>query len=59
MLSLLGFTSYAHMHSITYRTEILKKWVEKFLRILFYVDQEFITYPLHNVKSSISEYISL
>ena len=29
MLSLLGFTSYAHMHSITYRTEILKKMGRK------------------------------
>lgn len=50
MLSSLGFTSYAHMHSITYRTEILKKMGRKISENSFYVDQEFITYPLHNVK---------
>lgn len=46
-----SFVSYAHMHSITYRTSILKKLGVRITEKSAYVDQEYITFPLLHVKS--------
>lgn len=45
------FTSYAHMHSITYKTDLLKKQNIKITENSPYVDQEYITLPLAEVES--------
>ena len=44
-----NFTSYAHMHSITIKTDCLKDVT--ITEHSFYVDNEYITYPLKNVKT--------
>ena len=51
MLKDSSFTSYAHMHSITYSTKLLKNCQIKITEKSFYVDQEYITYPLKNAKT--------
>ena len=51
--------SYAHMHSITYKTKLL---VENNIRITtksFYVDQEYISYPFPFVNSIIYQAVKL
>ena len=42
--------SYAHMHSITYKTTLLKENNIKITTNSFYVDQEYISYPFPFVK---------
>ena len=46
-----SFVSYAHMHSITYKTNLLKKQNIKITEKSAYVDQEYITFPLIQVRS--------
>lgn len=46
-----SFTGYFHMHSITYRTEILKRSGLKCSEKCFYVDQEYISIPMDYVTS--------
>lgn len=46
-----SFASYAHMHSITYKTSVLQKNNIIITENSFYVDQEYITYPLKFVKT--------
>jgi glycosyltransferase involved in cell wall biosynthesis len=51
--------SYAHMHAITYRTDILKKNVIRITEKSFYVDQEYISLPQQFIKSVAFEDIVL
>ncbi|MBR6730772.1 MAG: glycosyltransferase [Alphaproteobacteria bacterium] len=44
-----NFTSYAHMHAVTIKTDCLKDVT--ITEHSFYVDNEYITYPLKNVKT--------
>lgn len=43
--------SYAHMHAMTYKTQILKEADINITENAFYVDQEYITLPLVYVRS--------
>lgn len=43
------FTSYAHMHSLTFKTALLKDI--KITEHSFYVDNEYISYPITNVRT--------
>lgn len=51
MLKDRSFVSYAHMHSVTYKSSVLKNICSPITENSFYVDQEFITFPLKNVKT--------
>ena len=52
-----SFISYAHMHSLTYKTSVLKN--VKITEHSFYVDNEYIVYPFKNVKKLVYQNISL
>ncbi len=51
--------SYAHMHAITYRTDILRKNKLKITEKSFYVDQEYISLPHQYINSVTFEDIVL
>ncbi|KAB2657537.1 glycosyltransferase [Brucella tritici] len=44
-------TSYMHMHAITYKTDILKRYDVRITEKSFYVDQEYISFPQKYVKN--------
>ncbi len=51
--------SYAHMHSITYKSAVLKDNDITITENAFYVDQEYISYPQKYIKNVIFENIVL
>ncbi|MBU9548144.1 glycosyltransferase [Burkholderia multivorans] len=51
--------SYAHMHAITYRTDLLKQNGIKITEKSFYVDQEYISFPQPHIDSASFEDIVL
>lgn len=53
------FLSYAHMHSVTYNTEVIKKNWKLITEKSFYVDQEYIAFPLINVEKVSYQKINL
>lgn len=59
MLKDRSFVSYAHMHSVTYRTSVLKGMSTPITENSFYVDQEYITLPLMNINSVVFQPIFL
>ncbi|AJK44890.1 glycosyltransferase [Burkholderia plantarii] len=44
--------SYAHMHAITYRTELLRKSEIRITEKSFYVDQEYISFPQPHISNA-------
>lgn len=54
-----GFLSYAHMHSITYKTSAIKNNWKSITEKSFYVDQEYITLPLINIHNISYQRINL
>jgi len=53
------YKSYIHMHCITYNTNILKKCSRRITENCFYVDNEFITFPMEKVKTIVFQDINL
>ena len=51
--------SFIHMHAITYRTAVLREASLRITEHSFYVDQEYITYPLPFVKRILRQNIFL
>lgn len=51
--------SYAHMHAITYRTDVLRQANLRITEHAFYVDQEYISLPQPHVSSAAFEDIAL